>query len=165
LTKVIGVFRDRRQAESAISQLRNDGFSKDISILGKDEQSQAGNNRKQGNQTMSMGGSTDPISDGSTTGGIIGGLAGLAAGAGALVIPGIGPLLAAGPIAGALTGAVTGGVAGGLVDWGIPAEESKRYEDHVRQGNVLVSVECSDNQAQKAMDSLRQSGAQEVKKH
>lgn len=155
LSKVIGVFDSRRQAERAISELRDQGFSKEISILGKDEKGKSG---------MTMG-SDDSIMNGSTTGSVLGGLAGLAAGAGALVIPGIGPLIAAGPIAGALTGAATGGIAGGLVDWGIPSEESKRYEDHIRQGSVLVSVECSDDKAQKAMDSLRQSGAREVKKH
>lgn len=158
MKKVIGVFGDRGQAESAISQLRNEGFSKEISILGKDQKTGANDNN-------TMMGSTDPVTDGSTTGGVIGGLAGLAAGAGMLVIPGIGPLLAAGPIAGALTGAVTGGVAGGLVDWGIPAEESKRYEEHVKQGSVLVSVECSDDKVQKTMDSLKQAGAKEVKSH
>lgn len=157
MKKVIGVFNDRRQAEGAISQLRSEGFSKEISILGKDQKT-----RTDANTTM---GSTDSITDGSTTGSVIGGLAGLAAGAGMLAIPGIGPLLAAGPIAGALTGAVTGGVAGGLVDWGIPAEDSRRYEDHIKQGSVLVSVECSDDKVQKTMDSLRQAGAKEVKQH
>lgn len=159
MAKVIGVFGDRRQAEKAVAQLRSQGFSKEISILGK-EREEAGDD----NSTMT-GDSTDSITDGSATGGVIGGLAGLAAGAGALVIPGIGPLLAAGPIAGAFTGAVTGGLAGGLVDWGIPAEESRRYEDEIKQGSVLVSVECSDDKAQKAMESLRRSGAKEVKKH
>lgn len=159
MAKVIAVFGDGRQAEDAVAQLRKEGFSKEISILGKDDKAGRGSDT-----TMSMG-SGDSVTDGSATGGVIGGLAGLAAGAGALVIPGIGPLLAAGPIAGALTGAVTGGIAGGLVDWGIPEEESRRYEDHIKQGSVLVSVECSDDKAEKAMSSLRQAGAREVKSH
>ena len=70
-------------------------------------------------------------------------MAGLAVGAGALFIPGIGPLIAAGPIAGMLSGAAAGGIAGGLIDWGIPAEESHHYEEDVKQGKTLVAVHSS----------------------
>jgi len=157
LKKVIGVFSNRQDAEGAISQLRNEGFSKEISIFGKEQKT-----RTDANTTM---GSSDPISDGTTAGGFVGGLAGLAAGAGMLAIPGLGPMFALGPIAGALTGAVTGGVAGGLMDWGISAEDSRRYEDQIKQGSVLVSVECSDDKVQQTMNSLRQAGAKEVKQH
>lgn len=159
MAKVIGVFGRRRQAEEAAYRLRSLGFSGEISILGKEQETE------EDDDTTMTGGSSDSITDGSATGGVIGGLAGLAAGAGALVIPGIGPLLAAGPIAGAFTGAITGGLAGGLVDWGIPAGDSRRYEDEIKQGSVLVSVECSGEKAEKAMESLRRSGAKEVKKH
>ncbi len=101
--------------------------------------------------------------DGVTTGGALGGIAGLAAGAGALFIPGIGPLLAAGPIAGLLSGAVTGGVAGGLIDWGIPAEESRHYEEDVKQGRTLVAAHASGPKLDDAANLLRRHGAHDVK--
>ena len=64
----------------------------------------------------------------------------------ALAIPGIGPLLAAGPIVATLAGVGAGGAAGGiigaLVGMGIPEYEAKRYEGHVKNGGVLMSVHC-----------------------
>ena len=109
------------------------------------------------------GANTDSNLDGITTGGVLGGVAGLAVGAGALFIPGIGPLIAAGPIAGLLSGAVTGGIAGGLIDWGIPAEESHHYEEDVKQGKTLVAVHSSGPKLDDAAHVLRQHGAHDVK--
>jgi uncharacterized membrane protein len=112
-----------------------------------------------------MGVDTGNISTGVTTGGVLGGLAGLAAGAGALVVPGLGPLIAAGPIAGLLSGAATGGVAGGLVDWGIPEAEGREYESEIRQGKMLVSVRCDDKRADQANRILKDHGADRVRMH
>jgi uncharacterized membrane protein len=103
--------------------------------------------------------------DGITTGGVLGGVAGLAVGAGALFIPGIGPLIAAGPIAGLLSGAVTGGIAGGLIDWGIPAEESHHYEEDIKQGKTLVAVHSGGPKLDDAAHILRQHGAHDVKSY
>jgi hypothetical protein len=61
----------------------------------------------------------------------VGGALGLLAGIGALAIPGVGPLIAAGPIMAALAGLGVGGAVGGLVGalvgMGIPEYEAKRY--------------------------------------
>ena len=63
-----------------------------------------------------------------TTGGVIGGTLGLLAGIGALAIPGVGPLIAAGPImatlAGLGVGGAVGGLVGALVGMGIPGVRS-----------------------------------------
>lgn len=107
----------------------------------------------------------DDITDGALSGATWGGLAGLALGAGALAVPGVGPLLAAGPIAAALTGAATGGIAGGLIDWGIPEERGRHYENKVREGNVLAIVHVSDKKADNAAQVLREHGARDVEIH
>jgi len=52
---------------------------------------------------------------GVTAGGVIGGTLGVLAGIGALAIPGVGPLIAAGPITAGLAGLGVGGAVGGLV--------------------------------------------------
>ena len=154
---VISTFSSRDHAEKAIEDLRQKGFDKDISILAQDEE------KREKNQFTTMG--NDNVSDGTATGGILGGLAGLAVGAGALAIPGIGPLIAAGPIAGLLSGAATGGIAGGLVDYGIPQDRSKYYEDRVKEGRILASVKTDDNKINDAADTLRRHGAQDVEVH
>lgn len=154
---VLSTFPNRDVAEKAVAELRRNGFGDDISIIAKDEQN------KDQNRYGTM--DTDSVTDGAATGGMLGGLAGLAVGAGALAIPGIGPLIAAGPIAGLLSGAATGGIAGGLVDWGIPQERSKFYEDKVKQGKILVSINTDDNRINEAADTLRRFGAQDVETH
>lgn len=145
---VVGSFDNRDSAKDAVEKLRDSGFSQEISVLARSE-----------------GSGTDNVSDGATTGGVLGGLAGLALGAGALAIPGIGPILAAGPIAGVLSGAATGGLAGGLIDWGIPANEGKEYEEDVKQGKTLVSVRSDENRANQAAAVLRSYGSQKVRVH
>lgn len=156
---VLGVFDTRDQAEEAALELRGKGFHKDISIVARDEE-------KGDIQETQMGGGEqegDTAIEGITTGGALGGLAGLAAGAGALVIPGIGPLVALGPIAGLISGAATGGLAGGLIDWGIPETEGRHYEEDVKQGKILVTVQGSEPRLNEAGDVLRQHGAHDVK--
>jgi uncharacterized membrane protein len=158
---VISTFNSRDSAERAVSDLRSKGFDKEVSIVAKDDKGSV--EHKKDYNAPTMGG--DPLSDGATTGSVLGGIAGLVAGAGALAIPGIGPIVAAGPIAALLSGAATGGIAGGLIDWGIPAERSRYYEDRIKQGNVLVSVRTDDNRVNDAASVLRRYGSQDVEVH
>ncbi len=102
---------------------------------------------------------------GATIGGTMGGIAGLAAGVGALAIPGIGPILAAGPIAAGLTGTAAGGLAGSLVDMGIPQDRGTYYEDEVKSGNILAVVEAEDDMVDEVIDSLENNGARDVESH
>lgn len=147
---VAGIFTARDAAERAINDLRQQGFDNEISLVAKDDRQRGGR------------GAGDTVLEGTYTGGAIGGLAGLAAGAGTLAIPGLGPIIAAGPIAGLLSGAATGGIAGGLLDWGIPANRGRYYEEKVKQGNMLVSVRTGEDRVLMAADILRRHGAQDV---
>lgn len=156
---VLGVFSSRDQAEKAVSELRTKGFDKEISILAKGQ----GKTNDTDENSVMFGG--DSVTDGATTGSVIGGIAGLAVGAGALAIPGIGPLIAAGPIAGLLSGAASGGIAGGLVDWGIPEDRSKYYEGQVKGGNIVAAVQSSEDKINSAADVLRKNGARDVETH
>ena len=154
MSTVIGVFRDVTSAENAVRALRDKGFGdNEISIIAKDDQK-----GRTGNQDMETGDdfATDSMADGTAWGGALGGVAGLLAGMGALAIPGIGPIVAAGPLAGVLSGAVTGGVAGGLIDLGIPEERGRRYEEDIKQGGVLAVVETSEDKVNDASSILRE---------
>lgn len=156
LKTVIGLFDSRDQAERAVSTLRGRGFHEEISILAADKGKAGGAARSPGEGSLATGAST---------GGVLGGLAGLAMGVGALAIPGIGPIVAAGPIAGLLSGAATGGIAGGLIDWGIPAERGKFYEGKVKEGKILASVRTNEVKVNDAAQILRQNGAHDVETH
>lgn len=156
LKTVIGLFESRDQAEKAASDLRGSGFHDEISILAADKGKVTG---------KAVGTDEKNIYSGVTTGGVLGGLAGLGLGVGALAIPGVGPLVAAGPIAALLSGALTGGIAGGLIDWGIPAERGKFYESKIREGKILASVRADENKIGPAADILRRNGARDVEIH
>ncbi|MDF9409558.1 MAG: hypothetical protein A4E52_00566 [Pelotomaculum sp. PtaB.Bin013] len=158
LKTVVGLFDSRDQAEKAVSALRGRGFYEEISVLAADKSKAGDTERNRG----TAGGS---VASGVSTGGVLGGLAGLAMGAGALVIPGIGPILAAGPIAGLLSGAATGGIAGGLIDWGIPSERGRYYEGKVKEGKILASVRTDDTKIEDAARIMRENGAKDVETH
>lgn len=103
------------------------------------------------------------VTTGTLAGGAIGGLTGLALSLGVLAIPGIGPIIAAGPLAAVLSSAVIGGVTGGLIDWGIPQAQSEDYERRLKGGQVLVAVECNESAVDCISRSLKQAGAIDIK--
>lgn len=157
---VIGVFDSRDQAEKAVNEMRESGFdTNEISIVARDTQgSETNENQDEG---LDLGG----IGGGTTTGGALGGLAGLALGAGALAIPGLGPVIAAGPIAGLISGAAAGGIAGGLIDWGIPEERGQHYEEEVKKGSILAAVRTEEQNINDAANTMRSWGARDVETH
>ena len=56
------------------------------------------------------------------------------------IIPGVDPIIAAGPLAAALSDETVGGVFDGLTNLGVPHEEARRYEGRGKNGHILVSV-------------------------
>ncbi|WP_324717624.1 general stress protein [Carboxydochorda subterranea] len=158
---VIGVFDTREQAEKAVREMRNKGFANnEISVLAKGQARQGAGGGGGGDQEA--GGD---VSEGVWWGGALGGIAGLLAGIGALTIPGIGPVVAAGPLAATLGGAVTGGVAGGLLDLGIPEERGRFYEGQLKSGKVLAVVQADSARIDTATQLLRDNGANNVESH
>ncbi|HXE06972.1 MAG TPA: hypothetical protein VN612_03670 [Acidobacteriaceae bacterium] len=161
-TAVFGIYATAGTAESAVDHLISLGFAnQSISVLlPDDETTRAFAHEK---NTKAPEGTTT----GGVAGGVIGGTLGLLAGIGMLAIPGVGPLIAAGPIVATLAGVGAGGVAGGivgaLVGMGIPEYEAKRYEGAVRNGGTLLSVHCdTSEQVSLAKQGLRDTGARDV---
>jgi hypothetical protein len=159
---VFGVYPDRIAVEEGVVQLRGAGFrSTDVSVLFPDNK---------GTKDFAHEKNTK-APEGATTGGVAGGIAGgvlgWLTGIGAIAIPGLGPLVAAGPIVAALAGAgavgTLGGIVGALAGMGIPEYEAKRYEGRIREGGILCSVHCdSSDWVNRAKHILIQTGAQEV---
>ena len=161
-TAVFGIFNSRIGAERGIDNLMVAGFrSDDISVLASDQESTKELATEK--NTKAPEGATT----GAATGGVVGGTLGLLAGIGSLAIPGVGPLIAAGPImatlAGLGAGAAAGGVIGALVGMGIPEYEAKRYEGRVKTGGILVSVHCdSSDWIDRAEKVFKDSGADDI---
>src|SRR6202012_1425575 len=138
---VFGIFATAVEAERGVDTLIAAGFpGADISGLVPD--TRAAQDFGPQKDTKAPEGTTAGV----TAGGIVGGALGVLAGMGALAIPGIGPLIAAGPIMAGLAGlgggGAVGGLVGALVGMGIPEYEAKRYEGRVRGGGPLLSVHC-----------------------
>jgi hypothetical protein len=161
-TAVYGIYATPGTAEAAVDHLLRCGFTNSaISVLLPDDESTRAFAHEK--STKAPEGTTT----GAATGGVLGGTLGLLAGIGALAIPGVGPLIAAGPIVATLAGVGVGGAVGGLVGalvgMGIPEYEAKRYEGAVKGGGVLLSVHCdTSEQIDAAKQALRQTGASDI---
>ncbi|MBV9156088.1 MAG: general stress protein [Acidobacteriaceae bacterium] len=161
-TAAFGIYASREMAENAVDRLRGAGFrNEDISVLLQDNVGTKDFAHEK--HTKAPEGTTTGV----VAGGVIGGTIGLLAGIGILAIPGLGPLIAAGPIIAALTGIGSGGVVGGiigaLVGMGIPEYEAKRYEGRIKEGGILLSVHCDDaDWTSKAKELLRETGAEDI---
>jgi len=169
---VVGLFDTAAEAQSVVQELINSGFERnDISLVANDAKGEYASYREVG----ATGSSTaEGAGAGAVGGGVLGGVFGLLVGVGALAIPGIGPVLAAGPLAAALgaagastlvgagIGAAAGGIIGALVGAGIPEEDAGFYAEGVRRGGTLVLAKASDDMAQRAYDVMRRYGAVDV---
>lgn len=150
------------QVEHIISQLKAAGFdNNDISVLLPDKTSEHEFGHEK--HTKSPEGTAIGGTVGIGAGAIIGWLVGI----GTLAIPGLGPLIAAGPIMGALSGAgvgaATGGLAGALIGLGIPEYEAKRYEGRIQGGNALISVHTETSEARSQVkDIFEQANAEDI---
>ncbi len=161
-TAAYAIFPNRAAAERAVDQLNAAGFShQDVSVLMSDTDS----SREFATEKNTK--APEGTATGVGVGGVVGGTLGLLAGLGALAIPGVGPLIAAGPIMGALAGLGVGGAVGGLVGalvgMGIPEYEAKRYEGRVKDGGILVSVHCdTSDEVSRAKDVLKAAGGEDI---
>lgn len=161
-TSVFGIYSSVTQAELAVDALVNGGFTNaDVSVLMADNQGSKDFAHEK--NTKAPEGTTTGVA----AGGAIGGTLGLLAGIGALAIPGVGPLIAAGPIVGALAGlgvgGAVGGIVGALVGMGIPEYEAKRYEGRIKEGGVLLSAHCdTGEQIDRAKAILKRTGATDI---
>jgi hypothetical protein len=140
---VVGIFDQRSEAESAIRELINSSFRReDISLIAGNASGEYEKPAVASDEGMSG------TAAGASTGAVVGGIGGLLIGIGALAIPGIGPVIAAGPLVttllGAGMGAAAGGLIGALIDIGVPEEEAGYYAEGIRRGYTLVSVKTDD---------------------
>ena len=161
-TSVFGIYKSAGIAERGVDELLRTGFANgDISVLLPDAEGTRDFAHEK--NTKAPEGTTVGV----TAGGVVGGTLGLLAGIGALAIPGVGPLIAAGPIMGALAGlgvgGAVGGVIGALVGMGLPEYEAKRYEGQIKAGGVLLSVHCdSSDRIARAKEVLQHTGAEDI---
>ena len=141
----IVIYDTHTEAERAVRELQKAGFDmKKLSIVGRDYRSEehVTGFYKLGDRMAAWGG----------IGAFWGGIWGLLLGAAFFWVPGIGPVVMAGPLVAALVGALEGAaVVGGLsalgaalFSIGIPKDQVLRYETELRAGKYMVVVHGTD---------------------
>lgn len=173
LVLTVGIYDSEDKAIRAIEKLIEDDFPADrLSLL-----------RKTGGMGDDMLGlaytnTAERVKAWGEHGAAWGALWGLLAGAtGLFVLPGIGPLLAAGPMVEALGGAIAGAAAAGgvmsgaavvtelasaLHRIGVPAQEIEQIHNAIESGRYVVILHCEPDQAENCSMRLGWAGAAPV---
>jgi hypothetical protein len=161
-TAVFGIYTTVAAADLATDALIKSGFAaSEVSALMPENLG----SRPVGTEKATK--APEGAATGAGSGAVLGGALGLLAGIGALAIPGVGPLIAAGPIMAALAGVGVGGAVGGftgaMIGLGIPEYEAKRYEGRLKKGAILLSVHCdTSDQIKKAKEILKNTAAEDI---
>jgi len=161
---VVGTYDNIENAYAVSNDLVSAGYSRnDISIIANDRDTAYSPYMKTTGVKTS-----DDVGAGAGIGAAIGGIGGLLVGLGALAIPGIGPVIAAGPLLAALTGAgvgaVAGGIVGALVDLGVPDEDANLYSEGLRRGDILVIAQVPDASANAVTRIMDRPGLVDIRK-
>jgi uncharacterized membrane protein len=163
---VVAIFDSHDRAEKAIRELQDDGFDmKQLSIVGKDihTEEHAVGYYNTGDRMLYWG----------KQGAFWGGFWGLLFGSAFFWVPGVGPLLVAGPlvawIVGGLEGAaIVGGLSalgGALASIGIPKNSIVQYETEVKSGKLLLVANGTIEEVERAKETLRHSHAKTTAIH
>jgi hypothetical protein len=144
---IVAVYASHASAEVAVRALADSGFDmQKLSIIGRDYTTEEG--------VVGFYNAGDRMKAWAKTGAFWGGLWGTLFGSALFVVPGLGPLFAAGPlvgrIVGALEGAAIGGgmgaVGAGLYSIGIPKDSIPVFKRQLKGGKFILIAHgsCSD---------------------
>jgi uncharacterized membrane protein len=163
---VVAIYDSHSQAEEALKELQRSGFDmKKLSIVGKDYHTEE--------HVVGYYNAGDRMKRWGRTGAFWGGFWGLLLGSAFFAIPGIGPVLVAGPlvawIIGALEGAVVVGglsaIGAGLYSIGIPKDSIVQYESAIRSDKFLLLAHGTEDEVERAKGIMRTARPIEVAVH
>ena len=166
LNAVVAVYGTHIEAEAAVKELQRAGIDmRTLSIVGKDPHTDE--------HVVGYYNTGDRMKYWGKMGAFWGGFWGLLFGSGFFFIPGIGPILVAGPIvtwivAGLEGAAVVGGMGalgGALFSMGIPKDSVVKYETALKSDKFLVFVHGTAENAAKAKQILDKASATETTVH
>ena len=155
LSAVVAIYGTHAEAEEAVKQLQHGGIDMHaLSIVGKDTHTDE--------HAIGYYNTGDRMKHWGKTGAFWGGLWGVLFGSAFFVIPGIGPMLVAGPLVAAIVAglegaAVVGGlsaVGAGLVSIGIPKDSVVQYELALKTDQYLLVVHDTASEVAKARDII-----------
>jgi len=159
---LVGLYKDVATANQVVQEMVDYGIHRDgISmVVGSHTRGYTADDyvdSETNAETPNVGTAT---AGGAVTGAVIGGVGGILLSLSALAIPGIGPIVAAGPLVagllGASAGVAVGGLLGALTEVGIPEEEAGYYVEGVQRGGTLISAQVDDNQVTDLVSIMNQ---------
>jgi hypothetical protein len=163
---VVAIYSSHTDAEAAIKELQQSGFDmKKLSIVGRDYHTDE--------HVVGYYNVGDRMKAWGKVGAFWGWIWGCLFGSAFFFIPGIGPLIVAGPlvvwIVGALESAlVVGGVSAlgaGLIGLGIPKDSIVQYETVLRNDKFLLVAEGSTDEVTRAKDILSKTNPETLEHH
>jgi uncharacterized membrane protein len=163
---IVAIYESHHQAEDAVRELQKSGFDmKKLSIVGKDYHTDE--------HVVGYYNTGDRMMYWGKMGAFWGGLWGMLFGSAFFVVPGIGPLLVAGPLVAWIVGALEGAaLVGGLsalgaamVSIGIPEDSVLQYEEHVKAGKFLLVLHGTLQEVEHAKHRLDNTQATETMVH
>jgi hypothetical protein len=155
----VAIFNTHVEAENAVKELQKSGFDmKKLSIVGKDYHTEE--------HVVGYYQTGDRMKYWGKLGAFWGGLWGILFGTAFFWIPGIGPLVVAGPLVTAIIGGLEGALAvggltalgAGLYSIGIPKDSILNYESSIKSDKFLLVVHGSGDELAKAKDILKSAG-------
>jgi uncharacterized membrane protein len=162
---VVAIYGTHPQAEEAVKELQRSGFDmKKMSIVGKDYHTDE--------NVVGYYNTGDRMKYWGTQGAFWGGLWGMLFGA-FFIIPGLGPILVAGPlvawIVGALEGAVVvgglGALGAGLYSIGIPKDSIIQYEEALKADKFLLIAHGTVDEVAQAKNILQTTHPLQMEMH
>jgi uncharacterized membrane protein len=163
---VVAIYDSHTHAEEAVKELQRSGIDmKKLSIVGKDYHTDE--------QVVGYYNTGDRMKYWGKLGAFWGGLWGMLFGSAFFAIPGIGPVLVAGPlvawIVGALEGAAVmgglGAVGAGLCSIGIPRDSVVKYETAIKSDRFLVLAHGTPDEVERLRDIIQTTHPAEVAVH
>jgi hypothetical protein len=163
---VVAVYKSHAEAEAAVKKLNESGFDmKQLSIVGRDYHTEE--------NVVGYYNAGDRMKYWGKTGAFWGGIWGLLFGSAFFFIPGVGPLVMAGPvvvwIVGALEGAIVVGglsaIGAGLYSMGIPKDSVLQYETALKTGKYVVIAHGGAKETAHAREIFSQTSPEASQEH
>jgi hypothetical protein len=163
---VVAIFKSHTEAESAVKELQRSGFDMTkLSIAGRDYHTDE--------HVIGYYNSGDRMKYWGKAGAFWGGIWGMLFGSAFFFVPGVGPLLVAGPlvswILGALEGAVVVGglsaIGAGLYGLDIPKNSILQYETALKAGKFVVIAHGSADELARAREVIKRSSPESLDEH
>jgi len=163
---VVAIYKSHAEAEAAVKQLQHSGFDmKHLSIVGRDYHTDE--------HVVGYYNAGDRMKSWGKTGAFWGGIWGLLFGSALFLVPGIGPLVMAGPIVGWIVGALEGAVVvgglsaigAGLFSLGIPKDSVVQYETALKTGKFVLIAHGTADETTRAREIINDTNPEALQEH